>query len=114
MQAGLAALPANIGGAVFFLVDLPGVAPDLIDRLLQRHRETLTPLVWPEFEGRRGNPILFDRSLFWELRQVRGDTGGKPVLLRHQDRAERVVVSDKSILQDFDRPESLAALETDR
>ena len=114
MQAGLAALPANIGGAVFFLVDLPGVAPDLIDQLLQRHRETLAPLVWPEFEGRRGNPILFDRSLFLELRQVRGDTGGKPVLLRYQDRAERVIVSDKSILQDFDRPESLAALETDR
>jgi molybdenum cofactor cytidylyltransferase len=114
MQAGLAALPANIGGAVFFLVDLPGVAPDLIDQLLQRHRETLAPLVWPEFEGRRGNPILFDRSLFLELRQVRGDTGGKPVLLRYKDRAERVVVSDKSILQDFDRAESLAALETDR
>ena len=114
MQTGLAALPANIGGAVFFLVDLPGVAADLIDRLLQRHRETLAPLVWPEFEGRRGNPILFDSSLFSELRQVRGDTGGKPVLLRYQDRAERVIVSDKSILQDFDRPESLAALETDR
>jgi molybdenum cofactor cytidylyltransferase len=113
MQAGLAALPANIGGAVFFLVDLPGVVADLIDRLLQRHRETLAPLVWPEFEGRRGNPILFDRSLFSELRQVRGDTGGKPVLLRYKDRAERVVVSDKSILQDFDRPEGLAALETD-
>ncbi|MBI2533605.1 MAG: putative selenium-dependent hydroxylase accessory protein YqeC [Deltaproteobacteria bacterium] len=114
MQAGLAALPANIGGAVFFLVDLPGVAAELIDRLLQRHRETLAPLVWPEFEGRRGNPILFDSSLFSELRQVRGDTGGKPVLLRYQDRAERVAVSDKSILQDFDRPEDLAALETDR
>ncbi len=111
MQAGLAALPANIGGAVFFLVDLPGVAADLIEQLLQRHRQTLAPLVWPEFEGRRGNPILFDRSLFSELRQVRGDTGGKPVLLRYQDRAERVVVSDKSILQDFDRPEGLAALE---
>jgi molybdenum cofactor cytidylyltransferase len=111
MQAGLAALPANIGGAVFLLVDLPGVVPDLIDRLLQRHRETLAPLVWPEFEGRRGNPILFDRSLFLELRQVRGDTGGKPVLLRYKDRAERVIVSDKSILQDFDRPESLAATE---
>jgi len=41
-------------------------------------------------------------------------SGGKPVLLRDQDRAERVVVSDKSILQDFDRPEGLADLETDR
>ena len=114
MKAGLAALPANIGGAVFFLVDLPAVPADLIDRLLQRHRETLAPLVWPEFTGRRGNPILFDRALFSELRQISGDTGGKPVLLRHQDLAERVIVSDKSVLQDFDRPEDLAAFETDR
>lgn len=114
MQAGLAALPANIGGVIFFLVDLPGVPADLIDRLIQRHRETLAPLVWPEFEGRRGNPVLFDRALFAELRQVSGDTGGKPVLLRHQDRAERVIINDKSILQDFDRPEDLATFETDR
>jgi molybdenum cofactor cytidylyltransferase len=114
MQAGLAALPTNVGAAVFFLVDMPGVAPDLIDRLLQRHRETLAPLVWPEFESRRGNPILFDHSLFSELRQVSGDSGGKPVLLHHEDRAERVIAGDKSILQDFDRPEDLAAFETDR
>lgn len=114
MQAGLAALPANAGAVVFFLVDLPGTTPDLIDQLVQRHRETLAPLVWPEFEGRRGNPILFDRSLFTELRQVGGDTGGKPVLLRHKDRAERVIVSDKAILQDFDRAEDLEALEMEQ
>jgi molybdenum cofactor cytidylyltransferase len=111
MQAGLAALPANVGGVIFFLVDLPGTTPDLIDRLVQRCRETLAPLVWPEFEGRRGNPILFDRSLFTELRQVGGDIGGKPVVLRHKDRAERVIVGDKAVLQDFDRAEDLEALE---
>jgi molybdenum cofactor cytidylyltransferase len=111
MQAGLAALPANIGGALFLLVDLPGISPHLIDLLIQRYRETLAPLVWPEFEGRRGNPVLFDCALFPALRQVKGDTGGKPVLLHYQDQAERVIVSDKHVLQDFDRPEDLAALE---
>jgi molybdenum cofactor cytidylyltransferase len=109
MQAGLVALPANMGGALFLLVDLPGITPDLLNQLIQRHRETLAPLVWPEFEGQRGNPILFDQALFNELRQVSGDTGGRPVLLRYQDQAERVMVSDKGILQDFDRPEDLAA-----
>ncbi len=107
MQAGLAALPAHIGGALFMLVDLPGVTPTLLNQLIQRHRETLAPLVWPEFAGRRGNPVLFDRALFPELRQVRGDTGGKPVLLKYQNEAERVQVTDAAVLQDFDRPEDL-------
>ncbi|MBI1878572.1 MAG: nucleotidyltransferase family protein [Chloroflexi bacterium] len=114
MQAGLAALPANVGGVLFLLVDLPGITPDLIKQLLQRHRETLAPLVWPEFEGQRGNPVLFDCALFPELRQVSGDTGGKPVLLRYKAQAERVMVSDKGVLQDFDRPEDLAGLEPGR
>ncbi|HXV98091.1 MAG TPA: nucleotidyltransferase family protein, partial [Anaerolineae bacterium] len=112
LQAGLAALPANTGCALFLLVDLPGIGPDVIDRLIQRHRETLAPLVWPEFEGRRGNPVLFDRALFPELGQVSGDTGGKPVVMAHKDRAERVVIMDKGVLQDFDRPEDLNNLST--
>jgi molybdenum cofactor cytidylyltransferase len=107
MQAGLTALPDNIGCAIFMLVDLPGVTPDLINSLILRHRQTLAPLVWPEFEGRRGNPVLFDRRLFAELGEVSGDTGGKPVLLRYQTQAECVAVTDPAILQDIDRVEDL-------
>jgi molybdenum cofactor cytidylyltransferase len=109
MQAGLAALPANVGGALFLLVDSPGVTPALLDELIQRHRETLAPLVWPEFEGKRGNPVLFDRTLFPELRQISGDTGGRPLLLKYKDQAERVQVAEAGILRDFDRPEDVAA-----
>lgn len=109
MQAGLAALPANTGSTLFLLVDLPGITPDLLNQLIQRHRETLAPLAWPEFEGRRGNPVLFDRTLFSELEQISGDTGGRSVLLKYKDKAERVVVTDAGVLQDFDHPEDLAA-----
>lgn len=110
MQAGLAALPPNIGCALFLLVDLPGVSSDLINQLIQCHRETLAPIVWPEFEGKHGNPVLFDRALFPELRQVSGDTGGKPVLMRYKDQAERIVVKDRAILQDIDNIEDLTNL----
>lgn len=110
MQAGLAVLPTHAGGVLFLLVDLPGVTPALLDELIQRHRETLAPLIWPEFEGQRGNPVLFDRALFPELRQIRGDMGGRPLLLKYKDQAERVIVAEAAILQDVDRPEDLAAI----
>jgi molybdenum cofactor cytidylyltransferase len=110
VRAGMAALPANIGGAMFLLVDLPGLTPPTLNQLIERHRQTLAPLVWPEFAGQRGNPVLFDRSLLAELSQVSGDTGGKPVIIRYSHQAERVVVEDKGVISDIDRVEDLSQL----
>jgi len=112
MKAGLAALPPNVSSVVFQLVDLPGISPDTIDALIQRYRATLAPVVWPEFEGRRGNPVLFDRSLFPELMQVKGDTGGKSLLVTYQDQAERISVGDQGILFDIDWAEDLEKYST--
>jgi molybdenum cofactor cytidylyltransferase len=111
MKAGLATLPPNIHSALFLLVDLPGVTPEVMSALIQRHRQTLAPLVWPEYEGQRGNPILFDRALFSELAQVQGDTGGRPVVMKYKDQAEKVAVAQWGILEDFDRPEDLENLQ---
>jgi molybdenum cofactor cytidylyltransferase len=107
MKAGLAALPGQSHSVIFLLVDLPGVTPEVITALIQRHRQTLAPLVWPEFEGKRGNPVLFDRALLPELAQISGDTGGRPLVMKYKEQAERVPVSERGILEDFDRPEDL-------
>ncbi|MDX1520981.1 MAG: nucleotidyltransferase family protein, partial [Anaerolineae bacterium] len=107
MQAGLAALPDNVGAAVFMLVDLPGIPAGVITALIERHRQTLAPMVWPEFEGRRGNPLLFDRTLFPELMAIHGDTGGRPLIQAYRNVAERIPVKTPAILQDIDRPEDL-------
>ena len=107
MQAGLAALPAEVSCTLFLLIDLPGITPDIINAIIERYRQTRAPLVWPEFAGQRGHPVLFDRSLFAELNQISGDTGGKPVLKAHQAQAEQVIVTTPTIIQDFDHPEQL-------
>ncbi len=107
MKAGLSALPPTVSSAVFLLVDQPGLLPETVDALIQGHRQSLAPIVWPEFEGRRGNPVLFDRSLFPELMAISGDTGGRPLLHAYGEQAERVRVTDQAILIDIDRSEEL-------
>ena len=107
MRVGLAVLPAEVSSTLFLLVDLPGITPDIINTIIKRYQQTHAPLVWPEFAGQRGHPVLFDRSLFTELNQISGDTGGKPVLKAHQAQAERVIVTTPTIIQDFDHPEQL-------
>ena len=104
VKAGLASLPANVGAVVFFLADQPGVTPAVVNALIERHRTTLAPVVWPEYEGRRGNPVLFDRTTFPDLMRLSGDMGGRPVLQAYAGRAERVPVADPGILSDIDTP----------
>jgi molybdenum cofactor cytidylyltransferase len=105
VRAGLAALPPNVSAALFLLVDQPHITPAVINALIERHRVTLAPVVWPEHNGRRGNPVLFDRALFPQLARLSGDTGGRPVLQAHAGQAERVPVSDPGVLFDIDTPD---------
>ena len=107
LKSGLAALPPRTGAAVFLLADQPRVSAAVVDALLERYRQTLAPVVWPEFEGRRGNPVLFDRRLFPEMMRLRGDVGARPVLLAHRHQAARVPLSDPAILHDVDTPADL-------
>lgn len=105
LRAGLDALPNNIAAAVFPLADQPGITSATIDALIARHRATLAPVVWPEYDGQRGNPVLFDRAVFPQLSRLSGDTGGRAVLQAYAAQVERVPVSDPGILFDIDTPD---------
>ncbi len=105
VRAGLAALPPNVSAALFMLVDQPRIMPTVVNALIERHQVTLAPVVWPEHNGRRGNPVLFDRALFPQLARLTGDTGGRPVLQTYADQAERVPVADPGVLFDIDTPD---------
>jgi molybdenum cofactor cytidylyltransferase len=83
IRTGLQALPDDIGAAVFLLVDQPQVAPRLIQNLVEVHANTLAPIVAPQIDGRRGNPVLFDRSTFPELVNLTGDIGGRALFSRY-------------------------------
>ena len=111
VRAGIQGLPAGTGAALFLLVDQPLVPVSLLRGLLDLHAQTLSPLVAPFCQGRRRNPVLFDRVTFPELLALQGDTGGRALFASPQDypvawlpwEAER-------LLMDFDTPEELARL----
>ena len=107
LKAGLAALPDEVSAAIFLLADQPFITPEVINAVMAGYRQTLAPVVWPEFEGKRGNPVLFDRALFAEMNQVTGDVGARPVLMAHQAQAKIVPVAEAGILRDIDRPDDL-------
>ena len=76
---------SKIDSALVLLGDQPLITAQHIDTLIATYRTTGKRIIAPTYEGKRGNPILFDASLFPELLEVAGDEGGRSVLERHRD-----------------------------
>lgn len=108
VKAGLQALaprsplPAPLSAVLFLLADQPGVSPELLSALIQRHRETLAPIVAPRHNGQRGNPVLFDAATFPEFADLEGDIGARPIIQAHRDKIAWVDWPTPEILEDID------------
>jgi len=104
VRTGLSRVHAQTTAAIFLLADQPEVPASVLDLLIERHRRTQSPIVAPAYKGRRGNPVLFDKSLFPELERLEGDVGGRALIVRYGDQVELVEVDTPAILRDIDFP----------
>ena len=77
LQVGVNGIDTKVDAAVFLLADMPMVTGELIAELIMRHRSGLSPIIVPFADGKRGNPVLFDKVTFEELKRVKGDRGGR-------------------------------------
>jgi molybdenum cofactor cytidylyltransferase len=112
--AGNAPLPALPRAVVFCLGDQPLVTAKtvtaLIDAYLASPGRPGPVAVAPVHAGRRGNPVLIDRSLFPELLALTGDVGARGVLDRHAGAGTLLVPAGPEVLVDLDTPEDYARL----
>ncbi len=113
LLCGLAAIDApDLEAALVALVDVPFVSPSTIVSLVNTWRETRAPIVRPSCKRRHGHPVLFDRSVFDELRAADPLQGAKPVVQAHLEQIVHVEVDDPGAFQDFDTPEDLRRIRT--
>ena len=92
------------------LVDVPMLSAATISVVVEAWRHSRAPIVRPAVGPRHGHPVLFDRSLFSELRQAPLGAGAKAVVRRHEGRILHVVPPDEGCLRDVDTPEDYQAL----
>ena len=100
VQVGLRAIPQETGAAIFLLADQPRVTVTLLRSLVERHAETLVPIVAPQMAGQRANPVLFDRLTFRDLMSLQGDIGGRALFSQYP--VNWLEWQDASLLLDVD------------
>lgn len=102
LRAGLKALGPGVEAVVTLLGDQPFQGSEVIDNLIEAYRSTGQPIVVPLYAGRRGNPVLFDRSVFPELLRQEGDQGGRAVIAADQSRIATVPFDSEEPQRDLD------------
>ena len=95
-------IPYRVDSALILLGDQPLITPGIIDTLITLYRTTGKSIVAPLYKGKRGSPVLFDKSLFPELIEVTGDEGGRTVLERHRDEVELIEIGNAQANLDVD------------
>lgn len=111
LATGLAMVPDDADGAIVLLGDMPRVRAAHIDRLIAAFSpEAGSRICLPTYEGRRGNPVLWERGLFPRLRALSGDRGGRALFADCAGGICEVPMADDAILIDVDTAEALRAL----
>ncbi|MDI6696013.1 MAG: selenium cofactor biosynthesis protein YqeC [Anaerolineales bacterium] len=108
VAAGVKTLPEWVGGAVFLLADQPQIPTELVASLVEMHTKTLSPVIAPLAQGQRGNPALFDRVTFDDLRSLSGEAGGRALFSKYG--VTWLPWLDSSILLDVDTEEDYRRL----
>ena len=105
-----AAVGADTEALLMTLVDVPMLTAATVEAVVDAWRRTKAPIVRPAIGPIHGHPVLFDRSLFDELRQAPLEGGAKTVVRRHEARIVNIVPPDDGCLRDIDTPEDYASL----
>jgi len=109
LQVGLAAVEQRydvIEAVMVTLVDLPLISAATVRAVFDAFLEhPQAPLVRPRRAGRYGHPVVFNRSIFAELRRADPFKGAKPVVHAHAAEEVHVDVDDPGAFADIDTPE---------
>ena len=106
LLAGLDAIDDPLlEAALVTLVDVPLVRSSTVAEVIAAWRRTRAPIVRPANGERHGHPVMFDRSVFADLRSADPGTGAKAVFAIHRERIVNVQVEDAGAFEDIDTPE---------
>lgn len=83
LKVGLNKLSPRIGGVVFMLVDQPQIPVTLIKKIMETYTISKEAIIATLVDGRRGNPVLFDKRTFTELAEINGDKGGRQIFSKY-------------------------------
>jgi molybdenum cofactor cytidylyltransferase len=108
LKVGLGAVAPTADGVLVHLCDHPMARLESFRAVVEAYERRRIPIVIARCGGRRGHPLVFDRSLFAELVGAPEEQGARYVVNAEPTRVAYVDVEDPGVNLDLDTPADLA------
>lgn len=89
-RAGLAALNPESQAIMIILGDQPGIRPEVIDTLAEEWRRTEALIALCSYNGRKGHPMIFSKTMFDQLKGLHGDKAAWKLVDANADLVQEV------------------------
>ena len=105
--AGVYMTYKEVEAVIILVCDQPYLSVSLLERMVEIYTTKKPRLIACRYGEQLGVPTLFDRTLFEELLNLKGDKGAKPVLMNHLEETHILQFEAGSI--DLDTPDEYQA-----
>lgn len=109
IRNAIVAVPSHAKGCLFAVGDQPFLTDSSVRRLCETFREHPDKIVALSWEKKRGNPVIFPRSLFPELLTLKDGFSGRFVIDSHRELLLSVEAGGPEELMDIDTREQYMA-----
>ncbi len=110
LKVGLSRVMQDFSAVMYLLADQPMINSNIIDDLLEAFHASAKDICVPVFEGQRGSPAIFRRSVYEEIMKIKGDIGARKLIDQNADRVLFAEIKDPLCFYDIDTPQDLENL----
>ncbi|PCJ67110.1 MAG: hypothetical protein COA73_00390 [Candidatus Hydrogenedentota bacterium] len=105
VRIGVEKMTTNDNAFMVLLGDQPAIQLDVVEALLQDFEKDKKGICVPNYDGRRGHPILISMEFKDAVLNRYDDSGLRGLLREHSEMVRDVTVREAWILDDMDYPE---------
>jgi molybdenum cofactor cytidylyltransferase len=106
VKKAVQSLDKSAQAVLFILADQPLIDANLICNLVSVYQNTDASIVVPHFQGQRGNPVLFDLSIWRQnLLNLTGDQGARSIIQNNPQAVNYLELTSEHYFFDVDTPE---------
>ena len=103
IYAGMSRLNNNIDGNLIVLGDMPLISVQTINILINTFKKNEgRNIVYPQYNSKQANPVIFPRKYFSEILISNGDRGCKKVLKKYPEDAIGININSDEVILDCD------------
>jgi molybdenum cofactor cytidylyltransferase len=114
---GISSLPENVDGNMIVLGDMPMISTDTLQLLIDQFiKQKGRLIIYPIYEDRQANPVIFPKKYFSEILSSTGDRGCKKVLKQYPEDAIGIPIQSQEVVLDCDTKDdyfNLLAIKSD-